>query len=234
MCQRGGLLIAYDHPKRRALITDADCDTWTCPECVERLSSHWQLRAQIGVREFLERGLQVDTATMTSHEKLSTFEATAAVWPDAWGKLHKRLNRQADTCEYMLFPERHKDGRLHMHALWTFGVSTRWLKDNARECGLGYQAKIRPIEDVGRATEYATKYLSKQLKLGGPPRFRHVRVSSHWPKVPVPESDLSPYKWEHIGNDDQMMTHIDECNYYNLSLIDIRTGEQFDLGDTPF
>lgn len=228
MCKHGGLLITFLYGEHRALVTDADCDSWKCEECAEKLKSRWQMRAEIGARAFLLAGVRVDFITITSHERLKTFEACNAAWGDAWNKLHARLKRKADVCEYMLIPERHKDGRMHVHAIWTFGVSRRWLKDNARACGLGYQADVKPCEDVWRVTRYVTKYISKSLGGDAPPRFRRVRVSSGWADVPEPESDASAYDWQYIGGNGALQAAYEECERARLSMIDLRTGEIFD------
>ena len=228
MCKRGGLLIAYDIPARRALVTDADCDSWKCAECAERMSAAWVMRAEIGARRLIDAGARVDFATLTSHERLKDFRSTAEVFPSAWDKLHKRLNRQSDTREYLMIPERHKDGRLHVHALWTFGVSRRWLKDNARACGLGYQADVKPVREAFHAVKYVTKYVGKALGDDAPAHFRRVRVSAGWADIPAPDVETSDLDWHYIGGNGALNAAYDECDRLNLTLIDVRTGEIFD------
>lgn len=233
MCQRGGLLIAYLYDQHKALVTDADCDSWKCPECSERLAQRWALRAEIGARQYLSAGKRVDFVTMTSHERLKTFEECDHVWRDAWNKLHARLKRQADVREYMLIPERHKDGRMHAHALWTFGVSRRWLKDNARACGLGYQADVKRVSEPHHAVRYVTKYVGKSLGENVPPHFRRVRVSAGWAEIPNPENEASGYDWQYIGGNGALNAAYEECTRAKLTMIDVRTGEIFedvDLG----
>ena len=238
MCKRGGLLITYQYVEHRALITDADCDSWQCPECQERLKDYWLLHAQHGASLFLGRGVKLFFATITSHENTRTFSQGASIFPDAWGKLHKRLNRTSDICEYLLIPEHHKDGRLHMHAVWTFPVDTRWLKDNGRECGFGFMNQIwrkhhrdecvESVADVGR---YVSKELSKQLGDNVPKRFHRIRRSAHWEKLPLPDSESSAYDWQYIGSNGKQEMVIEECQRLHLQMVDIRTGELFDAVD---
>ncbi len=232
MCERGGLLIAYDYPKHRALITDADCDAWKCPECSKKLATKWVLRAEIGTREFLSENVPVSFVTITSHEKLRDFKATEAVWRSAWPPLYKAVKRKADIFEYMIIPEKHKDGRMHVHALWTADVTERWLKDNARKRGLGYEAKVKPVTEVSHATRYVTKYIGKSLGEDVPAHFRRVRVSQQWAQVPKPETELTGLQWEHLAFDDDLQIVYEECDYYHLRLIDIRTGENWDGEDS--
>lgn len=234
------MLIAYDKATRRALITDADCDSWKCPECRAKLAQGWTLRAEHGARVLQEAGVTLYFATITSHEKNKTFDACARAFPDAWGKLHKRLNRQADVREYLLVPERHKDGRMHVHAIWTFPVDTRWLKDNGRECGFGYMNQVggrghkdQPIDALSRVASYISKYLGKSLGDIVPPRFRRVRTSAGWAKVPAPEGELSGMEWQYIGGNGMLLEHYRRCHEEGYALIDVRTGEFFedvDLG----
>src|SRR6185369_6375459 len=181
MCQRAGLLIGFDRVAGRALVTTADCDSWTCPECRQRMKDRWLLRARIGVRQFTRDGKAVDFVTITSHEKLTTFAQTEYVWREAWPNLYAALKNKSPELQYYIVPERHKDGRMHVHALWTAGVTQKWLKDAARRRGLGHQAKIIAIESDAKASNYMTKYVGKDLGDDVPEKFRRVRVSRFWP-----------------------------------------------------
>lgn len=231
MCKRGGLLYAIDSLTHRCLVTDADCNSWKCPECSANKASHWKLRAELGAKRLLEQGIAVDFVTMTCNPKLKTWEATSAVFPDAWSKLHKRLNRRADTREYLTVIERHKSGRLHAHAIWSFGVSERWLKDNAAECGLGYEAKVKPLTEPHHATRYVSKYIGKSLPDGTPAHFRRVRVSAGWAELPEPVTESSGFEWHYCGTNGALQTLYERCDAEKLSLIDIRTGEIFEDED---
>ena len=125
MCQRAGLLIGWDDTSARALVARADCDSWNCEECAARMASRWRLRAEMGARALLGDGYRVDFVTITSHEKLKDFAATETVWRDAWSKLYAALKRKQPNLEYMIVPEKHKDGRMHVHAVWNAGVSSK-------------------------------------------------------------------------------------------------------------
>lgn len=231
MCKRGGLLIAYDMTTKRALVTDADCDSWKCPECSERLRERWILRASIGATEFLSERVPLDFVTITSHERLKDFAATETVWRDAWSKLYAALKRKAAIFEYLIVPEKHKDGRMHVHALWTAGVSKRWLKDNARSRGLGYQAEVIHVLEAWHAVKYVTKYIGKALGDDAPPHFRRVRVSRGWAEIPVPETPEAHLEFHYIGSNGALQTAYEHCKAERLTMIDLRTGEMFDDED---
>jgi len=233
-------LAAFTEDGKRCLITDADCDSWRCPECSEKLRQHWTLRAAHGAKQLLDEGIPLSFATITSNPKLTDFDSCARMFPNAWLKLHKRLNRTSDVREYILIPEHHRDGRLHMHAIWSFGVNTRWLKDNCASCGFGYMSQIgrrgktdEKITHAHQVSEYVSKELGKQLGYPMPARFRRVRTSAHWAELDSPESEAGMMNWQYIGSNGALQTLYERCANQNLTMIDVRTGEIFedvDLG----
>jgi len=76
---------------------------------------------------------------------------------------------------------------------------TRWYKDNGVECGFGYIADCRPVEDPVDAALYMSKYLTKTLNGGEPwpSGWRRISASRGWPKLPEPESN--GYAWGYLG-----------------------------------
>lgn len=231
MCKNAGLLIGWDMVSRRALVTHADCDSWACEECSKRMAERWKLRAMIGVRQYIGAGLHVDFITITSHEKLPNFAATEAVWRKAWPVLYAALKRRSTTLQYFIVPEKHKDGRMHVHALWTANVTQKWLKDNARARGMGHQAKIKRELPAHVLTSYITKYIGKSLGDEVPKRFRRVRVSQGWPEIPLPVTPLVGLRWEYISGNGTLAVVMAECQAKHIDLIDLRTGEFYDAED---
>lgn len=232
MCRHGGLLIAYDDKSKKALVTDADCECWRCPECAAMLGLRYSATARLGVNTFIQAGRPMRFVTVTSHERLRTFAACAAVWPAAWSKLYARLKRQADgRLDYFIVPERHKDGRMHVHMLMTVSLTSRWFKDNARQCGLGFQADSKPLTSGNLAARYVTKYLTKGVTHSQeifPPRFRRVRMSRTWPALEAPETELSDLHWQHVLTNAELRQVYTLCDARGYWLIDARTGESFD------
>jgi len=228
MCARAGLLIGWDFGSKRALVTRGQCDSWNCPECAGRMAEKWVLRAQIGVRQFISDGRVVDFVTLTSHEKLKDFASTQAVWRRSWPVLYAAIKRRNSDLEYFLVPEKHKDGRMHIHALWTAGVSQKWLKDNGRARGLGYQAKVKHIEGAIQAVRYVTKYVGKSLGGDVPQRTRRVVVSQGWPDIADPVTPLTGLKWEYVNGNGALAAVYLECQAKGIDLIDLNTGEFFD------
>lgn len=233
MCDRAGLLIGWDYKARRALVTRANCDSWTCPECARRLSERWIMRAQIGVRQFLNEARAVDFITMTGHEKLKTFEDTERVWRLAWPVLYAALRRRDPDLQFFLVPEKHKSGRMHVHALWTAGVTKRWLKDNARRRGMGYEADVKHVDDPLRAVRYVTKYVGKSLGANVPKRFKRVRVSQGWPEIPEPVTEQSGLKWEYLSEFSAVAAALMEAKARDIWVIDKETGATFETEVLP-
>jgi len=235
VCKRAGLLIGWDDGSKRALVTWARCESWNCDECRKWMAEKWALRAEIGARQILNSGDRLDFVTITSHERLHSFEATEQVWRHAWAMLYNALKREKPTLEYMIVPEKHKSGRMHVHALWNAGVSQRWLKNNARKRGLGYECKVVHVDSSGHAQKYVVKYVGKDLGADVPTHFRRVRVSQKWARVPEPDSNTSGLRWEHVGTNGALSLVYQECQHKGVTLIDLATGEIFDdvdLGTT--
>jgi hypothetical protein len=228
MCERAGLLIGWDESAKRALVTRANCDSWSCVECAARMSARWVLRAQMGVHSMIYYGQEVDFVTITSHEKLKTFQQTEHVWREAWSRLYAALKRKSPQLQYMIVPEKHKDGRMHVHALWNAGVSKKWLKDGARKRGLGYQADVKHVLSEIMAVRYVTKYIGKSLGDDVPKHFRRVRVSSGWTDIPEPDTALGNLRWEYIGTNGALWSVYQEVKQKDFDLIDLATGEFFD------
>jgi hypothetical protein len=177
---------------------------------------------------FVSEGLRVDFITITSHERLKTFTDTETVWRKAWSVLYAALKRKSRRLEYMVIPEKHKDGRMHVHALWTAEVSERWLKDNARKRGLGYMADVRQVKEIGHAASYVTKYIGKDLGTDVPKRFRRVRVSQGFPEIPKPETELSVFEWVYVGTNGALKMEYDKAERDGFRMIDVKTGAAFD------
>lgn len=192
------------------------------------MKDKWAFRAQLGVSQMVAAGDVVDFVTITSHEKLKDFAQTEHVWRSAWNKLYHALKRQKNDLQYMIVPERHKDNRMHVHAVWNAGVTERWLKDNARRRGLGHQAKVIHIGSERHIQKYITKYIGKGIGDDVPDHFRRVRVSHGFPDVPSPDNPLCALRWEYVGTNGCLHIVYEECEGKGYDLIDLETGAHFD------
>lgn len=190
-------LVGWDEETEMAYVFRPDCKCWNCPSCAARLRGRWTARAYEGVNTYIQAGEDFKFVTVTSHERLYTISQTLKVWPLAWGKLRKRVSHNRPGWHWIMIPEQHRDGRLHVHLIASANLGTRWWKDNARECGLGYMTEEEEFKagkaEPGRAAAYAAKYLDKQLGVKAWPRyFHHIRTSQHFPELPT--SGDNPYE----------------------------------------
>lgn len=179
-------LLAINDDLRQAIVFRPRCKQWSCPYCAQINRRLWVVRTYYGAEVLTDRQNELRFVTLTSHERLS-YRATWQVWPKAWSILYNRAKRKQPDASYILVPEQHKDGRLHIHMLTNWTMPTRWWKDNARECGLGYIAEAEEPKSLAHAAWYIGKYISKQLDVTTWPKgFRRVRPAHNWPKTPPP------------------------------------------------
>jgi hypothetical protein len=183
-------LKATNHAEKRVVYFRPRCKSWQCPYCGVINTRAWAARAYHGATLLAGAGHDVYFLTLTSSPKLAAI-GTLKVFPKAWAKLSTRARRSAPEGQYLMVPELHQDGRLHVHALVTWDMDERWWKDNAAQCGLGYMAKLIVVAEPGIAAWYLTKYLSKSLGVAAwPENFRRVRTSQGWPAMPeMPEPE---------------------------------------------
>jgi len=189
-------LIGWNETVEQFFIFRPDCKCWNCPACAARLQARWKQRAYLGIKSYIEAGYDFKFVTLTSHERLYSFSQTMRVWPHACSMLRKRVQYIYQDWYWVMIPEQHKNGRLHVHMISSASLGQRWWKDNARACGLGWRAEEAEFKgdasDPARASAYAGKYMAKQMTVNAWPRyFHHIRTSQHFPELPEPENN--PY-----------------------------------------
>jgi hypothetical protein len=191
-------LRAVAHDLGIALLFQPRCKSWGCDYCAAVNMSFWAATAYHAMTSLIDdnncqnqRNL-MSFLTLTSHRKLGP-TASTGVFGHAWPMLSRRARRAASQGQYLLIPEQHQDGRLHVHALETFALGRRWWKDNAAQVGLGYMADEKETYSPAGAADYVTKYLTKSLSATAWPKgFRRVRTSQGWPRLPEP---VEPEAW---------------------------------------
>jgi hypothetical protein len=176
--------------------------------------------ARHGAAVLRDSGYDLFFVTLTSHEHVRTLYGGLRVWRGAWPRLRARLDRamhprkprspkafiQLGTdYQYVLVPELHNNGALHMHAIIALrdrcvGVRRvkRWLKDRGRACGLGYQADVVRILQPAGALRYIVKYLGKSQagSQAYPKRTRRCSYSQGWPRPRDRATGGGDYDWQ--------------------------------------
>lgn len=176
------------------------CKLWSCPECSVRNSKRWIARVIDGVNNLDAENWYF--CTVTAHRKwrgLASLENLRMNWP----KLRKRMRRateaQSEVLYYVRNWEMHKDSSFHTHLITNAPLSTRWLKNNAAACGLGYQAKMDECINAGQAAGYMAKYFVKQYGTTlhkYPKGARRVQTSQNW----VAWHKQTDVNWHFVGN----------------------------------
>lgn len=227
-------LVGVNYAEGRVVMFQPRCKSWDCPACAEINKSLWAVRAYHGAEVLAEGENPNNFLTITSHEKLSA-AASLAVWPDAWKKLRMRARYAAPHFQYLMVPEQHKDGRLHVHAVETANLGKRWWKDNARECGLGYMADESETRTPGGAARYVVKYLTKSLEFQAWPRgWRRVRTSQGWPKLPEMPV-VEGWIWVTLKKDQNLSWTVRQLGLqgYEIAQLDHRAAWNYVKENTP-
>jgi hypothetical protein len=224
-------MVAQNANTKMAIFFQPTCKLWSCPFCAEINAKRWVLRGFNGVQTLQEKGITVDFVTITSHEKLSA-EQTFRVFPLAWPKLYRRYKRaveKSDPKAFIAVPERHKDGRLHSHLLISGHLGTRWWKDNARECGLGYKASEDEIKTLGIAA-YISKYISKTLDEKWPKGKRRVNTSRTWPALPEMPLKLG-WSFRTMATDEKLKPILGDLTGSGYTVFGVPTAKAWTLLD---
>lgn len=159
---------------------DLHCDTYECEDCALRIRARHARRIALAERAFPDAHFSF--VTLTSHEDVRDADKSLSLLAGAFQAWKQRMQRRYGAFEYAAVFERHRSGAAHMHLLINRAVSKKHVRKNARALGLGYMADVQRI-----APAVAGRYVSKYLAKGSgafPKRFRRVRYSQKWPKLP--------------------------------------------------
>ena len=192
-----------------------------------------------------------DFVTVTMSEKLRTFDACLKIFPDAWRRLYAALRRAQPDFSYVLIPELHKDGRIHVHMVVRYAVPEiyfihhkrkentlvrrmsapgkmdKFWKDLPRAYGWGYANDQEHLDgDTGKVAFYVAKYLAKQRKVNEwPKNFKHVRHSNDVPALPVQTTALDDLSWLVFVAEDRLIEKISAYRQAGYRLFAPNTGE---------
>ena len=180
-------LTGKNHTAGLAVLMRPPCKCWGCAGCCYRNARRWIARIINGCNK-------MDTAngwqmfTLTAHEKWRK-AASVKNLRQGWKKLYNRMRYEFGISSYVKVWEMHEDTTFHLHGLIDSVVSERWLKDNSRECGMGYEVEIHPVDNAGQVAGYIAKYfLKSEANVSEvtpfPKNLRRIEVSRNWLKLP--------------------------------------------------
>lgn len=182
-----------------AIVSKMGCKSWACPYCSLKRKGWLVVKAYMGIEAYKAQGVaNWYFGTLTMHRKWRG-AASVVNFKKNWNKFYQRLKRNTDgPLYYILLPERHKDGSLHVHIISTCGAPSRFWKDAGAKCGMGFQNQNEPLNSTVKAAFYVTKYIGKAVGLANwPADLRRVRFSVRWPK-PLQNAPIS---WQCVPPD---------------------------------
>jgi hypothetical protein len=175
-------------------------------------------------------------ATITMHKNwhgLGNTPRVRQVMQAGWSKLRKRMARRWKGLMWIKVIEFHKSGTPHIHLVigisnhYKRHIKTKWLKDNAVSCGLGYMALVGtkgardlPLDTIGahNTAFYVAGYVGKGDMIG----IRALAYSEGFPEVPpYLDSDLEQWIYEgRTPNFDALADNVDIVYKTERNLID--------------
>lgn len=159
------------------------CGSWKCDYCRKKLAAKWAIRTYLQAQEWPGHGI---FGTLTLWGSVTTPSEGYEMIPRLWDNFRKECQRASGNFQYIAFVEGQakRNGMPHFHFITPTIVWNGRLKDAAVRAGFGYQAKAEQVQGA-RAALYVSKYASKADE-HVPARFRRVRTSRDWKKLPDP------------------------------------------------
>jgi len=210
-----GVSVLYE----KILLCRPFCKQWNCPSCAARNARIWIAKIINHVNHSERENWQM--FTLTAHEKWRGRGASVKNLRSGWKKLYNRMRSTFGISEYARVWESHADGSFHLHGLIASNIGKRWLKNNARSCGMGYQVDLAKIENAGQVAGYIAKYFLKSEVVGEYPKgMRRIEVSRNWTKFEqvIAETDM---QWIlNSTREGQLQTRDYYKLYYNFTITD--------------
>ncbi len=181
------------------------CDSWNCPVCRKRKAHHWAQNVYYGWCLWRPRPFYFLTFTMPGWMK--TPEQGYEDLPRCWDNLRQDVVKTTGWFVYAAFVEEQALNRdmPHLHVVTLSNLPTR-LNELALHCGFGYQARNLLMDGAG-AAYYVTKYASKSLT-HAPKKFRRVRASNIWPRLPDP---ILPNDYIPMETGEKIKPYVQRC-----------------------
>jgi hypothetical protein len=179
-------LVGVNENAKQSLLTRPNCKMWNCEACASNNARVWIAKIINGINRI---GGEWSFLTLTAHRHHRKNKSVANL-RQGWKKFYNRilavLGKNAENLYYCKVWEQHADGGFHLHILISVCFGTRWAKDNAAGCGLGFQADWRKIDNAGQVAGYVSKYTLKNSTIARgdiqwPTGLRRIETSRNWP-----------------------------------------------------
>lgn len=213
-CENGAPFIFFVDNTQRPRVVQGCCNSWTCPRCGQIRARHEYGRIVQGAREIAAQGHDLYFWTLTCRGRDMPLEKAEAEYYTWTNKLLTYLRRDCrkdgQFWAYAQITERQQRQHPHSHLISSYApsdaiptlkikngtprqvlVSQRFTLLNER-AGLGPQHEITLIDVPEAAAVYVSKYLFKtSASTIWPRKWKRVRYSRSWPKLPEPETDTA-------------------------------------------
>lgn len=202
------------------------CNHWECPVCGETRARQEYRRIVNGCETLaIEHKLYFWTLTCRGREiSLSNAEANYYAWTNVLlTNARTKAKRAKVFWAYVQVTERQHENRAHPHShvITTFlpddAIATKdpndrdmyisaWFSRANFSAGLGEQHRITLVESASAVSRYVAKYMFKDTMMETfPPKWKRVRYSENFPKLPPPAFELaivlrSPSDWKKADN----------------------------------
>jgi hypothetical protein len=223
-CVYGAPLVAIISGER-ATIGQACCNHWDCPACGVKRAKQEYRRIVAGAEALsVEHKLYFWTLTCRGKEcSLEEAEENYYAWTNVLlTNARTKCKRENDFWAYVQITERQQKTRKHPHShiITTFlprdargtagknGVkdfASAWMARANSSAGLGSQHRISEVKSAAAVSRYVAKYMFKDTLLTRwPAKWKRVRYSENWPKLPEFAPDFvavlrSPQEWNQAG-----------------------------------
>jgi len=217
-------LTGVNQNEHKAILVKTTCKMWSCETCAARLAKLWVARVINGVNKLGGNWYFFTLTSSGTYRGTSSVKAIRRGWKLLYNRIVSLYGKDARNLFYCKVWEQHKDGTFHLHMLGNFPIKKRWLKDNCYDCGLGYQAHVRKIDNAGQVAGYMAKYTLKNAHIsrGGiefPKGLRRIETSHKWPVLPK-LVQLTGFEWIFDPNREAQLSRADVLKWQGYELID--------------
>lgn len=218
-------LTGKDNENNKAILLHATCHLWSCETCALRNARIWIARIIAGCNRL---DGEWSLLTLTAHRKWRKDKSIENL-RQGWKKLINRVIYEAKKNDYPLYYvrvwEQHKDGSFHLHVLINQNFGSRWAKNASSECGMGYQADWRKVDNAGQAAGYVAKYTLKNASVARgevewPKGLRRIEASRNWPKLPEKYKE-NDYMWMINSTRDGQLKTAEYLEFEGYKIVDL-------------
>lgn len=138
------------------------CKRWDCPRCGPRKARRVRKAiidraSALNLRRFL---------TLTLDPRKCTASESATYIKKCWTKFRTYLKRKHGHVTFIAIIEFQKNGYAHYHILVSHYLRQEWVSQAWQAVGGGRIVNVKQV-DIQRVAPYVSKYLSKELLIGG-------------------------------------------------------------------